>query len=93
MRTVSQLQFLKAVLEKPYSPVFLINMQITDDSSRRRRLYRAVGAGGGRGELGGRTPQILEDPLTLFKPGGLDYAYHITNCPPPGCSTLPTALG
>ena len=35
--------------------------------------------------------QILADQLTLFQPGGKDYAHLITTGTP-GCSDLPTAL-
>ena len=36
-------------------------------------------------------PRILADQLTLSKPGGTDYAHHITTGTP-GYSDLPTAL-
>jgi hypothetical protein len=38
-----------------------------------------------------RHTQILEDQLTLFQPGGTDYAHLITTGTP-GFSDLPTAL-
>ena len=36
-------------------------------------------------------PQILADQLTLFQPGGTDYA-HLNTIGTPGFSDLPTAL-
>ena len=53
---------------------------------------RAVGAVGTGGAM---DPQILIDQLTLYQPRGegADYAHHITTCPPPEFSDLPTALG
>ena len=48
-------------------------------------LCRAVGA------VEAATPQILLYQLTLSHPGW-NYAHHITICPPPGFSDLPTAL-
>ena len=36
-------------------------------------------------------PQILADQLTLFQPGGTDYA-HLTTTGTPGFSDLPTAM-
>ena len=36
-------------------------------------------------------PQFLADQLTLSQPRGVDYAHHITTCPP-RFSDLPTAL-
>ena len=55
---------------------------------------RAVATGGPGGHL---TPpphplHFLEDQLTLSQPRGADYAHHITMCPPPRFSYLPTAL-
>ena len=38
------------------------------------------------------TPQILKGQSTLSQPEGEYYAHHITTCPPPGFSDLPTAL-
>ena len=37
-------------------------------------------------------PQILADQLTLYQPGGADYAHHITTGSTPELSDLPTAL-
>ena len=55
--------------------------------SKSKKISRVVGARGSGGEP---WPfQILADPLTL---PGTDYAHHITTCPPPGFSDLPTTL-
>ena len=43
--------------------------------------------GGGR-----EPPQNLADQLTLFKPGGADYAPHTTADPPSGFKKLSTPL-
>ena len=53
-------------------------------------LLRAVGAGGA-GCAMPPSPQILADQLTLFQPGGTDYA-HLIATGTPEFSDLPTAL-
>ena len=45
----------------------------------------------GEGQGGQLPPQILADQLTLSQPGGADYAYHSTTCPP-GFLTLAASL-
>ena len=37
---------------------------------------------------GGAKPQFLAEQLTLYQPGGADYAHHSTTSPPPDFQTL-----
>ena len=48
-------------------------MQIADDSSRRRSLYRAVGAGGNRGAA--TPPDFGRSVNPITSSGGTDYAH------------------
>ena len=53
---------------------------------KKKSKWCETGSGAGLSEPKGpgRLPPIyFSDQLVLFKPGGIDYAQHITSCPPP----------
>ena len=41
-----------------------------------------------RRKRGAVAPQFLAEQLTLYQPGGVDYAHHSTTSPPPDFQTL-----